>query len=91
MRPRAGDDVHVRLEPRRGHAQRIVDPVLPVDDELARDDVQDLQLARDVDRLRGLDDAVDVLAGDLLVLAGDGDDAARVDGADVIARHADED
>ena len=62
VRARAGDDVHVRLEPRGGHAQRIVDAVLSVDDELARDDVQQLELGRDVDRLRGLDDAVDVLA-----------------------------
>ena len=86
---RAGDDVHVGLQPLGGHAERIVDAVLPIDHELPGDDVQQLELGRDVDRLGGLDDPVDVLAGDLLVLAHHRDHAARVDRADVIAGDAD--
>ena len=49
VRARAGDDVDVRLQPAGGHAEGIVDSVLSVDDELARDHVQQLQLCRNVD------------------------------------------
>src|SRR5207244_377949 len=72
-----------------GHAERIVNSVLPVDDELARNDVQQLELCRNVDRLGGFDDAIDILARNLFVFADDRNDAARVDRSNVIAGHAD--
>ncbi len=68
VRARARDDVYVRLETLCGHADRIVNPVLPVDDELTRDDMQQFELRGDVDRFRCFDDAIDILARDLAML-----------------------
>ena len=55
-----GDDVHLDLEAHAAHAERLAHVLLPVDDEFLRQDVQDLLVVRDRDRLRRLDDAVDV-------------------------------
>ena len=52
--------------------------------------MDDLPVGRDRDGLGLLDDAADVVAGDLPVLARDGDDAAAVEALDVGARDADE-
>jgi hypothetical protein len=54
-----------------------------VDDELLREDVQDLPAARQRDPLRGIDRAADVLPRDLAVLARDGDDPPAVERLDV--------
>ena len=86
----AGDDVDVDLELDAVHAQRIADPVLLVHDELLGDDVDDLPVGRDRDGLGLLDDPADVVAGDLPVLARDGDHPAAVEALDVGARDADE-
>jgi len=83
-----GDDVHLGLEPHAAHADRVLDAVLVVDDELLRDHVDDLAVHRDGDRLGGLDDAFHVGGRDLVVLARDRDDAAAVDAADVVAGDA---
>ena len=85
-RHRAGDDVHLHLEPHAAHAERLAHVLLPVDDEFLRQDVQDLLVVRDRDRLRRLDDAVDVGLRDFLLL--DRDHAARVEAADVAAGDA---
>jgi len=45
-----------------------VDAVLSIDDELARDHVQQLELGENVDRLRRFDDTVDVFARYLTML-----------------------
>ena len=91
--PRAGDvaghQMDHHLQAGAEHAERIVDPALLVDDELLRDGVQDLAVGRQGGRLRRVEHALDVLAGDLAVLAGDADHAARVDAADVGAGDAD--
>ena len=79
----AGDDVDVHLEPRAGHADRRADAVLLVDDEVLRQHVQDFAAGRQRHRLRGVDRAPHVLAGDLAVLAGDGNHAAAVEALDV--------
>ncbi len=84
-----GDDVDVDLELDAAHAQRVLDPVLLVDDELLGDDVDDRAVRRDGQRLRLVDDPLDVLPGDLPVLAGDGHDAPRVEALDVGAGDAD--
>ena len=68
--------------------ERVGDAVLPVDRELPGDDVDDLVVLRDLHAPGGVDDPGDVLLGDLPVLAGDGDDAPAVEGADVGARDA---
>ena len=49
----------------RAHAQRILDALLAVDDEAARQDVENLAVRRDVDRAGDLGGALDVLARDL--------------------------
>jgi len=81
----AGDDVDLGFEPHAAHPDRVLDPVLVVDDELLRDHVDDLAIGGDRDRLGGLHHAVDVGGTDLVVLAGDRDHAAAVDRADVVA------
>ena len=78
-----GDDVDVDLELDAAHADRVLDAVLVVDDELLGDDVDDVAVRGDGDGLGLVDDAPHVLAGDLAVLAGDGDDAAAVEALDV--------
>ncbi len=75
-----------RLEPHAGHADRLLDAVLVVDDEFLRKDVQDLLIRRDRDRARRVDHALDVARRHLAVL--DRDDAVRVEAADVAARNA---
>src|SRR6185503_7105096 len=82
----AGDDVDVDLEPGAGHPHRRADAVLLVDDKILRQHVEDLAAGRQRHRLGGVDRAAHVLAGDLAVLAGHGDDAAAVEPFDVRPR-----
>jgi hypothetical protein len=74
----AGDQVDHHFEPRAEHAEGIVDAPLLVDHELLRDGVEDLAVRRQRRRLRRLERALDVLAGDLAVLAGDRHHAAEL-------------
>ena len=89
-RGRRGDDVGLDLEPQRAHPERVLDALLAVDREAAPLDVQDVAVGRDRDRPGDLDGAVDVLAGDLAMMGGDRDLAARVEALDVLAADADE-
>ena len=57
---RPGDDVHLRLQAHAGHADRIADALLAVDDEFLRQHVQDLLVGRNGDRLGRIDDVLDV-------------------------------
>ncbi len=50
-----------RLEPHAAHADRLADAVLIVDDELLREHVDDLAVARERDRLGLLEDPLDVV------------------------------
>ncbi len=50
----------LRLEPHARHADRLADAFLVVDDEFLRQDVEDLLVGRDRDRLRRVDHALDV-------------------------------
>ena len=84
----AGDDVRLGFQADAHHADGVLDAALLVDDELLRDDVQDLAVHGDHDGLGRVDDAVHVFLGDLAVLAGDGNDAAGVDALDVAPGHA---
>ena len=85
-RHRAGHDVHLDFQAHAAHAERLAHVLLAVDDEFLVEDVQDLLVGGDVDRLRGLDHAVDVELRDLAVL--DRDHAVRVEAADVAAGDA---
>jgi hypothetical protein len=83
--------MNVALEADAGHADRILDAGLIVDDELLGDDVQHFAIHGYGHGAGRLDHARHVLAGDLIVRAGHGDYAPAVDGADMVARDADED
>src|SRR6185436_18460081 len=54
--------------------------------EILQQDVEDLAAGRQRHRLGGVDRAAYVLAGDLAVFSGDGDDAAAVEPLDVRPR-----
>ena len=82
----AGDDVHLGLEPHAGHADRVADAFLAVDDVFLRQHVQDLLIGGDGDRLGRIDHALDIALHHLLVL--DGDDAVRIEAAHVAAGDA---
>jgi hypothetical protein len=62
---RAGNDVDVDLEARAHHAQRIADPILIVNGEFLRKNVDDLAIGRERDGPRSLDNAADVIVVDL--------------------------
>ena len=81
------DDVRLHLEPDRAHAQRVLDALLAVDHEAARQYVQHLAVGRDGDRAGDLGGSLDVLARDLAPRAADGHRAARVLALDVVAAH----
>ena len=85
----AGDDVDVHLEAGAGHADRVADAVLVVDDEVLGQDVDDLAPARQADGARRVDGPAHVVARDLPVLAGHRHDAAAVEALDVRARQRD--
>src|ERR1700736_182149 len=87
---RPGDDVGFDFEPGAGHADRIPDPFLTVDDVAAWDDVDDLAIVGDGDRARGVDHPADVVLPDLAVRTGHRDDPTAVLAEDVGAGHADE-
>ncbi|MNL13574.1 hypothetical protein D3C87_1344830 [compost metagenome] len=86
---RAGDDMDLDLQADAAHADGLAHVLLAVDDEFLRQDVQDLLVGRDVDRLGGLDHPGHVRLRDLLVL--DGHHPARVEAADMAAGNAGED
>ncbi len=73
----------IDLEARAGHADRRADAVLLVDDEVLGQDVQDLAPGRQRHGLGRIDRPSHVLAGDLAVLAGDGNHATAVEPLDV--------
>ena len=54
------DDVHARLEAHARHADRLLDAVLIVDDELLRQHVQDVLVDRQRDGARRVEHALDV-------------------------------
>ena len=87
---RAGDDVGLDFEPGAGHPHRVSHPFLTVDDEAARDHVDDLPIIGHRDRARGVDHPADVLVPDLTVGTGDRDHAAAVLAQDVRAGQAHE-
>ncbi len=83
---RAGNDVDLGLQAHAGHADRIADAFLRVDDVFLRQHVQDLLVGRDGDRLGGVDHPLHVALHHLFVL--DGHDAVRIEAAYVAAGDA---
>ena len=80
-RGRGRDDVRLDLEAQGAHPERVLDALLAVDREPAPLDVEHLAIGRDRHRARDVDGAVDVLAGDLAVVTGDGDLARTSSGS----------
>src|SRR5690606_15989142 len=78
---RAGDDVHLGLHAHAAHADGLADALLAVDDEVLREDVQDLLVVGNGQRARRLDHPLDVAGADLVVA--DGDHAVGVEAVDV--------
>src|SRR5436190_13058769 len=78
---RAGHDVDARFEAHAGHADRLADAVLVVDDELLRQDVEDLLVGGEGDGARGVHDPLDVPRRHLAVA--DRDHAMAVEALDV--------
>ena len=81
-----GDDVRLHLEPQRAHPERVLDALLAVDREVAALDVEHVPVGRDGHGTGHLDRPVDVLAGDLAVVGGDGDLSGGVQALDVAPR-----
>src|SRR5690606_8384768 len=71
------------LQPDAGHTDGIADALVTVDNKLAGQNVQDLPVLGQFDRPGGLQHPLGVLRPDLALGTGDGDDARRVEGADV--------
>ena len=90
----AGDDERLDLEAHPGHPQGVAHPVLPVDGEVAGQEVDDLAVGGHPHRAGRLDGAGDVLEADLTDALGVGADRdqapARLRG-DVAAGEADDD
>ena len=80
--------MHLHLEPHPRHPERLAHAVLVIDEEGLRQDVDDLAVLGQVDRLRGLEGALDVGRTDLAVPAGHRHHAAAVDAADMAAGDA---
>ena len=78
--------MHLDLEAHAGHAQRLLDAILTVNDELLRQDVQHLLVGGDGHGARGFDHAIDVDGGHFLVL--DRHHAVAVKALDVAAGDA---
>jgi hypothetical protein len=74
-------DVHLEACPR--HPDGRADAVLLVDDEVLRQDVEDFTAGGQRNGFRRVDRPADVLARDLAVLAGNGNDAPAVEALDV--------
>ena len=89
-RRRAVDDVGLDLEPDRAHAQGVLDALLAVDREVARQDVEHLPVGRDGHGPRDLRGPVDVLAADLPMGPADRHRAPRVEALHVAAADAHE-
>ena len=87
-RHRAGHDVHLDFQPHAGHADRLAHVLLPVDDVLLPQDVQDLLVGGNVHGARGFDHPFDIERRDFPVL--DRDHAGGVEALDVAAGDAGE-
>ena len=83
---RARDHVHFCFQAHAGHADWLADSFLVIDQELLRQDVQDLLISRDCDRSGCVDDPVDVAGAHLFVT--NSHDAVRVQAAHVAARNS---
>ena len=86
---RTGGDVQVDFEAGADHAHGIEDAGLIVDDELARQQVQDLAIGRALHGAGTLDGGLHVFAGNFAHAAAQIETAVGVDAEDVRTAHAD--
>jgi hypothetical protein len=63
----ASDQVHLDFKPARIHADRFLDAILAIDDELLHQRVQNLVIGRDRRGVGRLDGTLDIVLRDLLV------------------------
>jgi len=82
-------NVDLGFKPDPGHADRVVDPFLVIDDELLRKHVQNLPVKGQSDGAGGIHNAIHIGLGDLPAL--DGDNAVTVEALDVGSRNPCED
>ena len=78
---RAGGDVQIDFEPRADHAHRVEDAGLIVDDELARQQVQNLAVGRTLDGARALHGGAHIFARDLAHAAAQLESAVGIEAA----------
>ena len=86
---KAGDDMNVGLHAHTGHTEWVIDAILSIDDELLRDDVNDLSVGRKCDTLRILDEAVDIGLRHFMVRPADANHAAALEALNMVAGNAD--
>ena len=83
-----GGDVQIHFEARADHADRIEDAGLLVEDELARQQVENLAIGRQRDGARALDGGAHIVAGDLAHAVAQLESAVGVEPANMRAAHA---
>ncbi len=84
----AGGDVQIDFEPRADHAHGVKDAGLVVDDELARQQVQDFAVGRALDGAGAFHGGAHVFAGDLAHAAAEFKAAVGVEPEDMRAAYA---
>ena len=84
----AGGDVQIHFQPRADHADGIEDAGLLVEDELARQQVQNLAIGRALDGAGALDGGAHIFAGDLAHAVAQLDAAVGVEAANMRAADA---
>src|SRR5699024_3262896 len=77
-------NVDFSLHPHAAHAYRIADSILAIDDKFLGNNMEDLLIRRQHDALAVLQQAFDVIDGDLIILIINGDDAFAAHASDVI-------
>src|SRR5690606_26747270 len=83
---RTRHQMHLRLKADAGHAERLLDAFLTVEDVFLRQHMQNFLIGGDSNRLRCIDNALQIERIHLAVA--NSDDAMRIETADVAARNA---
>ncbi len=86
----AGGEMQVHLELVADHADGVVDAGLLVEDELLRQEMEDLAVGRESDGAGAVDAGANLFAGDLAHAVAEADAATAVDAADVGSADADD-
>src|SRR5208282_1473278 len=82
------DDVHVHLQPRAKHSDRICDTIVTVHQKMLADSVNHRVLGGQIDGLRVFNDVLNIVVGNFAVGGNHRMHAAIVKAADMPAGHA---